>query len=64
MLKLVINLESGASEFRVQISVVHGISVAGGAYVPAMADENIIVRQQGPLRDPQIWVLLIVCVIT
>ncbi|KAG9078930.1 hypothetical protein FS749_009008 [Ceratobasidium sp. UAMH 11750] len=30
-----------------QISVVHGISVAGGAYVPAMADENIIVRQQG-----------------
>ncbi|KAH0445999.1 hypothetical protein IEQ34_025166 [Dendrobium chrysotoxum] len=32
-----------------QISVVHGISVAGGAYVPAMADENIIVRQQGTI---------------
>ncbi|PSR71848.1 hypothetical protein PHLCEN_2v12349 [Hermanssonia centrifuga] len=30
-----------------QIAVVHGISVAGGAYVPAMADENIIVREQG-----------------
>jgi acetyl-CoA carboxylase carboxyltransferase component len=35
----------------VQISVVHGISVAGGAYVPAMADENIIVRQQGLLAN-------------
>ncbi|KAF7352509.1 Carboxyl transferase [Mycena venus] len=30
-----------------QISSIHGISVAGGAYVPAMADENIIVRNQG-----------------
>lgn len=30
-----------------QVAVVHGISVAGGAYVPAMADENIIVRDQG-----------------
>ncbi|ESK95163.1 methylcrotonoyl- carboxylase [Moniliophthora roreri MCA 2997] len=30
-----------------QISSVHGISVAGGAYVPAMADENVIVRNQG-----------------
>ncbi|KAJ8518868.1 hypothetical protein ONZ45_g4122 [Pleurotus djamor] len=30
-----------------QIAVVHGISVAGGAYVPAMADENIIVQNQG-----------------
>jgi acetyl-CoA carboxylase carboxyltransferase component len=30
-----------------QIAIVHGISVAGGAYVPAMADENIIVREQG-----------------
>ncbi|EPQ30331.1 uncharacterized protein PFL1_01857 [Pseudozyma flocculosa PF-1] len=32
-----------------QISVVHGISVAGGAYVPAMADETIIVRNQGTI---------------
>jgi len=30
-----------------QIALVHGISVAGGAYVPAMADENIIVADQG-----------------
>ncbi|TDL21132.1 carboxyl transferase [Rickenella mellea] len=30
-----------------QIAVVHGISVAGGAYVPAMADQTIIVRNQG-----------------
>lgn len=32
-----------------QLSVVHGISVAGGAYVPAMADETIIVRKQGTI---------------
>ncbi|EIN08738.1 carboxyl transferase [Punctularia strigosozonata HHB-11173 SS5] len=30
-----------------QIAIVHGISVAGGAYVPAMADETIIVQNQG-----------------
>ena len=30
-----------------QISIVHGISVAGGAYTSAMADENVIVRSQG-----------------
>ncbi|MBW0494060.1 hypothetical protein O181_033775 [Austropuccinia psidii MF-1] len=30
-----------------QISVVHGISVAGGAYMPAMSDINIIVKNQG-----------------
>jgi 3-methylcrotonyl-CoA carboxylase beta subunit len=29
------------------VAVVHGISVAGGAYVPAMADETIIVQNQG-----------------
>jgi 3-methylcrotonyl-CoA carboxylase beta subunit len=32
-----------------QISVVHGSSTAGGAYVPAMSDENIIVRRQGQI---------------
>ncbi|GAA6008446.1 hypothetical protein JCM10207_007113 [Rhodosporidiobolus poonsookiae] len=32
-----------------QVAVVHGISVAGGAYVPAMADENIIVANQGSI---------------
>ncbi|EGG01208.1 uncharacterized protein MELLADRAFT_50190, partial [Melampsora larici-populina 98AG31] len=30
-----------------QISIVHGISVAGGAYMPAMSDINIIVKNQG-----------------
>ncbi len=30
-----------------QIAVVHGWSTAGGAYVPAMSDESIIVRKQG-----------------
>ncbi|MBL8658815.1 MAG: methylcrotonoyl-CoA carboxylase [Rhodospirillales bacterium] len=32
-----------------QIAVVHGSCTAGGAYVPAMSDENIIVRQQGTI---------------
>jgi 3-methylcrotonyl-CoA carboxylase beta subunit len=30
-----------------QIAVVHGSCTAGGAYVPAMSDENVIVRRQG-----------------
>lgn len=32
-----------------QISVVHGSCTAGGAYVPAMSDEAIIVREQGTI---------------
>ena len=32
-----------------QIAVVMGSSTAGGAYVPAMADENVIVRGQGTI---------------
>ncbi|XP_066596211.1 methylcrotonoyl-CoA carboxylase beta chain, mitochondrial [Prorops nasuta] len=32
-----------------QIAVVMGSCTAGGAYVPAMADENIIVRNQGTI---------------
>jgi 3-methylcrotonyl-CoA carboxylase beta subunit len=32
-----------------QIAVVLGMCTAGGAYVPAMADENIIVRQTGTI---------------
>lgn len=39
-----------------QISVVHGISVAGGAYAGAMADLNIIVKEQVSLHqggDPE-----------
>jgi 3-methylcrotonyl-CoA carboxylase beta subunit len=32
-----------------QISVVHGSCTAGGAYVPAMSDESIIVKDQGTI---------------
>jgi 3-methylcrotonyl-CoA carboxylase beta subunit len=32
-----------------QISVVMGNCTAGGAYVPAMSDENVIVKQQGTI---------------
>ena len=32
-----------------QIAVVHGSCTAGGAYVPAMADESIIVKEQGTI---------------
>ena len=32
-----------------QVSVVHGSCTAGGAYVPAMSDETIIVREQGTI---------------
>jgi len=32
-----------------QISVVMGSCTAGGAYVPAMSDENVIVRRQGTI---------------
>lgn len=32
-----------------QIAVVHGSCTAGGAYVPAMCDESIIVKEQGTI---------------
>jgi len=32
-----------------QISVVHGSCTAGGAYIPAMSDESIIVKNQGTI---------------
>lgn len=32
-----------------QISVVHGSCTAGGAYIPAMSDETIIVKEQGTI---------------
>ena len=32
-----------------QIAVVLGSCTAGGAYVPAMADESVIVKQQGTI---------------
>ena len=33
----------------IQIAVVLGSCTAGGAYVPAMADESVIVRRQGTI---------------
>ena len=32
-----------------QIAVVMGSCTAGGAYIPAMADESVIVRRQGTI---------------
>ncbi|GAA5900294.1 hypothetical protein JCM6882_002299 [Rhodosporidiobolus microsporus] len=43
------NMANMSREGIPQLAVVHGISVAGGAYVPAMADENIIVASQGTI---------------
>ncbi|HBA35466.1 MAG TPA: hypothetical protein DCZ12_15170, partial [Gammaproteobacteria bacterium] len=39
-----------------QIASVHGPSTAGGAYIPALCDENIIVKNQGAmfLGGPQL----------
>jgi acetyl-CoA carboxylase carboxyltransferase component len=46
-----------------QVAVVLGSCTAGGAYVPAMADESIIVKEQGtiflggpPLVKVRIWI--------
>src|SRR5579862_2579723 len=38
-----------------QIAVVHGSCTAGGAYVPAMSDENVIVRNQGCSSAARRW---------
>ncbi len=35
--------------FNQKISVVMGSCTAGGAYVPAMSDENVIVKRQGTI---------------
>ncbi|XP_036887947.1 methylcrotonoyl-CoA carboxylase beta chain, mitochondrial [Sturnira hondurensis] len=43
------NLAIMSSKNIAQIAVVMGSCTAGGAYVPAMADENIIVRKQGTI---------------
>ncbi len=39
-----------------QIAVVHGPSTAGGAYIPALCDETVIIRKQGAmfLGSPQL----------
>ncbi|XP_037004954.2 methylcrotonoyl-CoA carboxylase beta chain, mitochondrial [Artibeus jamaicensis] len=43
------NLAIMSSKNIAQIAVVMGSCTAGGAYVPALADENIIVRKQGTI---------------
>ncbi|XP_075219859.1 methylcrotonyl-CoA carboxylase subunit 2 isoform X2 [Lycorma delicatula] len=43
------NQASMSSEDIPQIAVVLGICTAGGAYVPAMSDETVIVRKQGTI---------------
>ncbi|MBC9884167.1 methylcrotonoyl-CoA carboxylase, partial [Bradyrhizobium sp. INPA01-394B] len=39
-----------------QIAVVHGPSTAGGAYMPALCDDTVIIRNQGAmfLGGPQL----------
>ena len=45
-----------SSEGIVQIAIVHGPSTAGGAYIPALCDELVIIRNQGAmfLGSPQL----------
>ena len=45
-----------SSEGIAQIATVHGPSTAGGAYMPALCDETVIVRNQGAmfLGGPQL----------
>lgn len=45
-----------SSEGIAQIAIVHGPSTAGGAYMPALCDETVIVRNQGAmfLGGPQL----------
>ena len=42
-------LRPASMNWLLQISVVLGSCTAGGAYVPAMSDETIIVKQQGTI---------------
>ncbi|MGH7916628.1 MAG: carboxyl transferase domain-containing protein, partial [Candidatus Binataceae bacterium] len=43
------NMARMSSDGIAQVAVVMGSCTAGGAYVPAMCDENIIVREQGTI---------------
>ena len=43
------NMAQMSSQGIPQISIVLGSCTAGGAYVPAMADENIIVKGNGTI---------------
>ncbi|XP_043279187.1 methylcrotonoyl-CoA carboxylase beta chain, mitochondrial isoform X2 [Venturia canescens] len=47
--RIFFNQANMSAEGIAQIAVVMGSCTAGGAYVPAMADENIIVRNQGTI---------------
>ncbi|CAH1117341.1 unnamed protein product [Phaedon cochleariae] len=47
--RIFFNQANMSSEGIAQIAVVLGSCTAGGAYVPAMADESIIVKQQGTI---------------
>ncbi|KRT84199.1 hypothetical protein AMK59_1830, partial [Oryctes borbonicus] len=47
--RIFFNQANMSSEGIAQVAVVLGSCTAGGAYVPAMADESIIVRQQGTI---------------
>nr|XP_023014812.1 probable methylcrotonoyl-CoA carboxylase beta chain, mitochondrial [Leptinotarsa decemlineata] len=47
--RIFFNQANMSSEGIAQIAVVMGSCTAGGAYVPAMADESVIVRQQGTI---------------
>ncbi len=38
-----------SSEGIAQIAIVHGPSTAGGAYMPALCDETVIIRNQGAM---------------
>ncbi|MBC9884092.1 methylcrotonoyl-CoA carboxylase, partial [Bradyrhizobium sp. INPA01-394B] len=45
-----------SSEGIAQIAIVHGPSTAGGAYMPALCDDTVIIRNQGAmfLGGPQL----------
>ncbi|KAG5885362.1 hypothetical protein JTB14_035166 [Gonioctena quinquepunctata] len=47
--RIFFNQANMSSEGIAQIAVVMGSCTAGGAYVPAMADESVIVKQQGTI---------------
>ncbi|GJQ86743.1 hypothetical protein Trydic_g5543 [Trypoxylus dichotomus] len=47
--RIFFNQANMSSEGIAQVAVVLGSCTAGGAYVPAMADESIIVKQQGTI---------------
>lgn len=49
MVAVVISFAKFGIIHKLQIAVVLGSCTAGGAYIPAMADESIIVHKQGTI---------------